>query len=118
MPQESFPIFIRTKLNGMPGFLYRSRFIIALASAILLFCSKCSKSVIEPVSPDLVAQYFETNILNKDFVVHLATDNGADLTAQYNGYVFKLYKNTMTDGPMTAITGSTTYNGTWSTNAD
>ena len=37
----------------------------------------------------LLEQYFETNVLNRNFTVSLAQDNGADLTANYNGYVFE-----------------------------
>ena len=48
----------------------------------------------------------------------VATDNGADLTAQYTGYTFVLYKSTYYNGPMTAVKNGVTYNGTWSSNDD
>ena len=40
-------------------------------------------------------------------------DNGVDLTANYEEWLFKLYKNTYFDGPMTATKGSLVFNGTW-----
>ena len=103
----------------MPKALYKSRFIIAIAFAVLLLLlSSCSKEALAQQNRSILEQYFEDNILNRDFTVHLATDNGLDLTAQYSGYKFKLIKNTLLQGPLTAITGSTTYTGTWICNED
>lgn len=98
--------------------IYRSRFIIAIALAALLLLSGCSKEALAAQNRSLLEQYFEDNILNKDFKVRLASDNGTDLTAQFNGYTFKLIKNTLLDGPMTANTGTTTLTGSWSCNDD
>lgn len=94
------------------------RILIAVACAIILLCTSCKKSLPVQEQQNILEQYFEQNILNKDFMVELATDNGTNLTAQYNGYTFKLLKNTLLDGPMTATIGATTYNGSWSCNDD
>ncbi len=102
----------------MPVVIYKSRFIIAIALAALLLLSSCSKSALIEQNQSLLQQYFETNILNKDFKVHLAMDNGADITTQFSGYTFKLTKNTLVDGPMAATLGTTTLTGTWSCNED
>jgi hypothetical protein len=102
----------------MAIFSYRFRIIIALAFAALLLLSSCSKEALAAANRGLLEQYFEDNILNKDFIVQLATDNGTDLTTQYNGYTFRLTKNTLLDGPLTATTGTTVYTGTWSSNDD
>jgi hypothetical protein len=118
MPLKNTAIFTRLKSEGLPGIVYRSRFIIAIALAALLLLIGCSKEAITEKNRSLLEQYFEDNILNKDFKVKLATDNGADLTAQFTGYTFKLIKNTLLDGPMTATTGATTLTGTWSCNDD
>jgi hypothetical protein len=98
---------------------FKWRFLIAVAFAIAIIALPgCSKSTL-PVPPeDLLQQYFEQNILNRDFVVDSARDNGSELTAQYNGYIFRLMKTTYYDGPMTGVNGSTTINGTWSSNED
>lgn len=102
----------------MPLLLYRSRFIIALSAALLLLLSGCKKLIPADVQQNLLQQYFETNILDRDFDVHYAYDNGTDLTSQYNGYIFRMSKNTLLDGPMTATKSGITYNGTWSSNDD
>ena len=119
MQLKNIPIFTFLKSGDMPTVLYRSRFIIAILFAIILLLSSCKK-IAEAIQPSQSAlqQYFEENILNRDFTVHLATDNGADLTAQFSGYKFKLTKNTLLDGPMTAISSTNTYTGTWNCNDD
>lgn len=94
------------------------RLLIAVACAVLLLFASCKKSLPAQAQQTVLEQYFEQNILNRDFTVKLATDNAADLTTQYNGYMFKLLKNTLLNGPMTATKGGVTYNGTWSSNDD
>lgn len=101
----------------MPAQAFRSRYIIALLFAILLLATSCKKTK-DKITQDILQQYFETNILNRDFRVKLATDNGSDLTPQYDSETFRLYKNTNYDGPMTGIKNGVTYNGTWSCNED
>ena len=74
------------------SFLLKWRFLIAiLFAAAILFLQGCGKS--ESPTEDLYQKYFETNVLNSDFIVSLATDNGNNLTGQYDGWVFKLLKN-------------------------
>ena len=118
MPLRNTVIFTKLKSEGMPGIIYRWRFVIALVIATVLLLSGCSKSALIAANRGLLEQYFEDNILNKDFVVELATDSTANITSQFNGYTFKLSKNTLQDGPMTATTGTTVINGTWSANDD
>ncbi len=101
----------------MPAKAFRSRYIIALLFAVLLLAISCKKTQ-DKIQQDLLQQYFETNILNRDFRVQLATDTANDITAQYDGYIFRLYKNTNYDGPMTGIKNGVTTTGTWSCNDD
>ena len=101
--------------------LYKSRLFIALAAALLILTSGCKKTNPPDYIANVYEKYFETNILNSDFKVKLATDNGVDYTSQYVEYKFRLLKNTYYDGPLTATkTGNpaVVYNGTWSTNED
>jgi hypothetical protein len=114
---KSIKTFTTLKWSDMPGFIYKSRFVIAVAAAIILLASSCKKKV-EAVQQDFLQQYFEQNILNKDFIVHLATESGVNKTSQFAEYKFKLTKNTLIDGPMTATSTTTTINGTWSSNED
>jgi hypothetical protein len=91
---------------------------VTIAAILLLFASSCKKTIAAEAQQSVLEQYFEQNILGKDFTVHLATDNGTDLTSQYNGYFFRLIKSTLLNGPMTATKGGVVYNGTWSCNDD
>ncbi|MEO6219525.1 MAG: hypothetical protein ABIO81_03790 [Ginsengibacter sp.] len=87
-----------------------------LLSLFLLFnsCKKAGDIVNNP----LLEQYFETNVLNRNFTVSLATDGNADLTSNYNSYIFVLLKTDYYHGPLKATNGSNVYMGTWSSNDD
>lgn len=98
--------------NAINNFVVKWGFLIALFFAMgILLLQGCNKS--EDPAAQLYEEYFEENVLNSDFVVQLASDNGVDNTAQYNGWVFRLMKNTFYDGPMTAVKAGVTYTGTW-----
>jgi len=103
----------------LQAIFFRWRFLIAVIFAIAIIALPgCSKSA-SPIPPDdLLMQYFEQNILNRDFIVDSARDNGNELTAQYDGYTFRLLKNTYFDGPMKATKGTTVITGTWTSNED
>lgn len=118
MPQKKTQVSLFQKVENLPEFLYRSRFIIVVLLSIVLFLASCSKSAIEAKYISAAQQYFEDNVLGRDFRVALATDNGTDITAQYTGFLFKMIKNTYYDGPFTATNGATVYSGTWSSNED
>ena len=99
--------------------LYRKRYIIVILLSALLLFAGCSKTGgIVSLPQDIFQQFFEQNILNHDYKVKLASDSGLDITNRYNGYLFRLTKNTSFDGPFTASNGLATYSGTWSTNSD
>lgn len=104
----------------MSSFLYKGRFIVALAFAlVLLLASSCKKLKAAAGDRSALESLFEENILNRNFIVHLATDNGTDLTSQYAGYNFVLTKTTSYyDGPMTGTKSGVTYTGTWACNDD
>ncbi|MFT3981974.1 MAG: hypothetical protein QM687_16020 [Ferruginibacter sp.] len=91
------------------NFVLRWGFIITLLFALALLalqgCNKIRESAYE--------NYFEENVLDRDFKIDLATTDTSDITAQYTGWVFRLHKNTYTDGPMTATKNGTVYTGTW-----
>ncbi len=95
-----------------------SKYFIALITVSLLLFTGCSKSAIEAAQQGNIQQYFADNFLDRNYTVHLATDNGIDLTSQYNGYTFRMIKGNTYDGVMTATKNSISYTGTWATNAD
>ena len=98
---------------------YKPSVMLFAAFGILILFSSCSKTaIVEAAKASYLEQQFDENFLGKNFRVYLATDNGIDLTSQYAGYTFVMYKNTYYDGPTTATKNSVVYNGTWSSNAD
>ena len=119
MHRKNSTISLSRKIENLPDLLYRSRFIIVIIFSIILLLAGCSKSTgISAIQPNLYQQYFEQNILNRDYRVQLATDNGVDLTAQYSGYTFRMLETTLYNGTMTASNGPANYTGTWSCNDD
>ena len=84
---------------------------------VILFASGCKKTTnTDPTN--VLQQYFDANILNQNFVVILATDHGTDLTANYNGYTFKLIKTDYYHGPIEMKYGTSVYAGSWLANDD
>ena len=120
MQQKNTPTSIRNKMDYLSAFIYKARLIVAIAfAAVLLLSSGCKKLAAAAGSRSALESLFEENILNRNFVVHLATDNGTDLTSQFTGYNFILTKTTSYyDGPMTGTKSGVTYTGTWSCNED
>ena len=82
----------------------------------LMYCS-CKKPS-DVVGNPLLEQFFELNVLNRDFTVSLATKDSTDLTANYIGWTFVLQKDDYYHGPLKATKGSNVYTGTWSSNED
>jgi len=93
-----------------------SRFLYTIA--ILLLLSTSCKKPQEVYVANVFEQYFEQNILNSDFIVSYAKEDSVDITADYDGYVFRLLKNTYYDGPMKATKNGVEYIGTWTSDAD
>lgn len=102
----------------MPAILFKFRYlIIIIFSLLLLLMQGCKKKESTP-RQETYQQYFEENVLNKEYIVEFASDNGSVITSLYSGYIFKLYKNTLTNGPMTGVKNGTTTSGTWTSNDD
>lgn len=98
---------------------FKNIFLCFIATLMLTSCDKIDLVTNSTTgSPTLLEKYFEENVINKDFIVNKATNNGIDLTANYSGYTFKLLKTDYYKGPVEANKGTNTYTGTWSSNAD
>lgn len=78
-----------------------------------MYCNKPVSS-----SNPILEQYFETNVLNRNFTVSLATDNGTNLTSNYSGETFVLLKTDFYHGDLQAKKNGAVYTGAWSCNAD
>ena len=98
----------------------RNRVFLFLISSI--FFISCAKDLQDAVNgtgtSSILEQYFEANVLNQPFIINLATNNGVDITSNYNGYVFKMLKTDYYHGPAQVTKGTSTYTGTWSSNSD
>ena len=103
----------------MPALSLKPKVIFVTCLFMLLFAVSCKKTA-ETQTASILQQYFEQNILNRDFTVARAIDDTVhDKTAEFSSYVFRLEKNTttnsQTDGPMNAkVNGTIVYSGTWS----
>ena len=90
--------------------------ISLLSLCFCLVLGSCKKSIL--ANNSLMEKYFETNILNTNFIVSLAKNNTQDITASYNGYIFVLLKTDFYHGPMTVTKNGTVFNGNWISNSD
>ncbi|MDQ6903454.1 MAG: hypothetical protein M3139_10635 [Bacteroidota bacterium] len=88
-----------------------------LILSLYLVCTSCKKTAALNTAT-LLEQYFETDVINRNFIVTLAKDSSADLTSNYNGYVFVLLKTDLYHGPLQATKSGTIYTGTWDCNSD
>jgi hypothetical protein len=88
-----------------------------IACLFLLPFVSCKK-VLSSANTTLLEQYFETNILTRNFTVTLATDSSADITSDYSGEIFVLFETDLHHGPLKATKNGIVYTGTWSANDD
>lgn len=84
--------------------------------SFFLLNTSCKK--LKDVNQSVLEKYFESNVINRDFVVTLAKDGNTDHTSDYEEYNFILLKTDFYHGPLKATKGSEVYEGTWSTNED
>lgn len=89
--------------------------LLFLVSAIL--CFSCKKTI-QKIERTAAENYFNNNLIGKNFIVSLATDSTTDLTSSYFGYTFVLLKTDYYHGPLQATKGANKYDGTWSCNDD
>lgn len=120
MPQKNLILFIQPKIEQVVIVVNKSKLIIAVVlAALLLYCSSCKKLAAAAGNQSALESLFEENILNRNFIVNLATDTAVDITSKFSGYNFILTKtNSYYEGPMTATKSSQVFTGTWSCNED
>ncbi len=94
--------------------LYKT--LLGLLLVAGLFFISCKKKETSAIT--LLEQYFEANVINKNFIISFASDNGTDLTSKYADYTFRLLKTDFYHGPLEAQRNSTIIPGTWSSNED
>ena len=92
--------------------------IMVFCCIVLCLCS-CKKLELITGNKSALEQFFADNVLNRDFVVDFASDNGIEKTVEYKGYVFVLTKGeTYYAGVLTGVKNNLSYTGTWSTPKD
>lgn len=75
----------------------------------------CKKSIKET----LAEKYFSENVLNRDFEITYAKNEGEDITSTYLGYSFLLKKGSdFYNGPLIVTKGTDIYYGTWQADED
>lgn len=87
--------------------------VLFLFSGVNISCKKGGS-----LNNPLLEKYFETNVLNRNFVVSLAQDSSTDLTSNYSGEVFVLLETDFYHGDLKATKNGTVYTGSWSCNDD
>ena len=105
----------------MSALLNKGRLILLVGAGLLalLVSGGCKKLAAAAGNRSAQEALFEENILNRNFIVHLAIDNGTDITGEFTGYNFVLTKDTsFYGGPLTGTKNGTTYTGTWACNED
>ncbi|MBP6430784.1 MAG: hypothetical protein KA319_03375 [Ferruginibacter sp.] len=85
--------------------------IAVIAATLLLFTTSGCKKESETVDS---TAFFNNNVLNKTLTIHLAIDNGANVTSNYSAYTFTC----ATGGVFTAANNLFSVTGTWAANAD
>lgn len=103
----------------MPALFYRGRFFIALLVALILLSSSCKKLRAAMGDENALRDYFDSEIINRTFIVELATDSSTDITSRYAGYKFILSRtSSYIDGPMIGFNTTDTIRGTWTSSSD
>lgn len=92
------------------------KILFLIVPCFVIFAS--CKKLVDKVTETQLEKYFEANVLNRDFIITLATDSTSDFTTDYNGYVFVLLKTDYYHGPLKVTKGSNVYMGTWVVNGD
>ncbi len=96
--------------------IHLKKIVVLLIPCLVIFTS--CKKLKQRITETQLEKYFEANVLNRDFIITLATDSSSDLTANYSGYVFVLSKTDYYHGPLKVSKGANVYMGTWLANED
>jgi hypothetical protein len=92
-------------------------FLPIILSVYFFSCKKIEASLVADQATAF-EKYFESSILNQNFIVILASTNGTDITSNYKGYQFMMLKTDYYHGPIQVTKDATTFTGTWSSNED
>jgi hypothetical protein len=106
-------------MNKFPSLKDLLSCFLIFVCCLTISCSKELKEVLAGTGTNpLLEQYFEENVLNKNFIINYASNNGVEITSLYSGYTFKMMKTDYYHGPAQVTSGTNVYTGTWSSNSD
>jgi hypothetical protein len=103
--------------NYFPLIFLMKKYLTFFFFASIIVCFSCKKTI-EKIERSAAENYFNNNLIGRNFIVTLATDSTNDLTSDYAGYTFVLLKTDYYHGPLKATKGTNKYEGTWSCNED
>lgn len=87
--------------------------VLMIAVASFFGCKKAD------TTSSVLEDYFEDNVLNRNFSITYAMDNGTVITGDYAGYIFLLKKGSdYYNGPLVVTRDGTVITGSWSSNSD
>lgn len=88
-------------------------FLLMFVVASFFGCKKAD------TTSSVLEDYFEDNVLNRNFSITYAIDNGTVITGDYAGYIFLLKNGSdYYSGPLIVTKDGTTITGSWSSNSD
>lgn len=86
---------------------------------VLLFVASTFLSCKKTIRQSTLEKLFKENILDSDYTITYANDEGTDITALYTGYSFLLKKgNDLYSGQLFAKKDGITFTGSWESNDD
>ena len=84
-----------------------------LSFAGITLLSSCSKKN-DDMTSTTATYYFTNNTVNRDLVIQSAIDDGANITANFNGITFHLSETSKFEGTVNATNDLLSVQGTWS----
>jgi hypothetical protein len=97
----------------MKKIFYNPLLFAAIAFCGITLFSSCSKNSDDMVASTSATYYFTNNTVNRDLVIRAAIDDGADITANFNGLTFHLSDTSKFSGSITASNDLLSVHGTW-----
>ena len=98
--------------------MYKLALFAAITFTAPVLLSSCDKDDDDETSSSATAkEYFANNMVNRELVVPLATDNSVDITAKFDGLTFTFTDTATYAGTATASNNILTVRGTYAIDA-
>lgn len=97
----------------MKKIFYNLALFAGLSFTGITLLSSCSKEN-DAMASNTATYYFTNNTVNRDLVIQSAIDDGANITANFNGVTFHLSDTSKFSGNVDAFNDLFNVQGTWS----